>query len=127
MTLLLLAVVGGVGAAARFVIDALVARHSPLRIPTGTLVVNVSGSLLLGALTGWVAFGHGGHLATDLRAVIGTGFCGGYTTFSTASVETVRLWAGEGSVTGLGYAATTLVGCVAAAALGLWIGSVAAG
>jgi CrcB protein len=125
VTLLLLAAAGGVGAAARFVVDAFVARNNSLRIPMGTLVVNVSGSLLLGLLTGWVAFGHGGDLAADLRAVVGTGFCGGYTTFSTASVETLRLWVGEGSLTGLGYAATTLVGSVAAAVLGLWVGSMA--
>ncbi len=123
MTLLLLAVAGGVGAGARFVVDGFVARRVPFRVPLGTLVVNLTGSLLLGLLMGWAFHRQGSSVAASLQAIAGTGFCGGYTTFSTAAVETVRLWAAEGATTGLGYAAGTLVGSVAAAATGLWLGS----
>lgn len=121
--MLLLAVAGGVGAVARFLADALIARHSSFRVPLGTMLINITGSLLLGLLTGLLTLGPPESTGATVRAVLGTGFCGGYTTFSTASVETVRLWIAEGRATGVGYAAATLVGSVAAAALGLGIAS----
>ena len=122
MTMLLLALAGGLGAVSRFVADAFVSRHKPFRMPLGTLLINVTGSLLLGVLAGALTAGAPDSTEAAVRAVLGTGFCGGYTTFSTASVETVRLWVAEGRSTGVGYAATTLAGSVAAAALGLWLG-----
>ena len=63
------------------------ARWAP-RIPAGTIAINLSGSLLLGVLTGLVVFHHA---SPTVALVAGTGFCGGYTTFSAASFETVRL------------------------------------
>lgn len=56
--------------------------------PWGTFIINVSGSLLLGLLAG-LALHH--HASAPVKLILGTGFCGGYTTFSTASFETVRL------------------------------------
>ena len=61
------------------------ASGGPTRFRVGTIVVNASGSLLLGILTGLSLY-HG--LGTHLLAVVGTGLCGGYTTWSTASWET---------------------------------------
>lgn len=123
---LLVALGGGAGAVTRFVTDSVVARRSRLRIPLGTLVINVSGSLLLGLLAGALgaaaADSPGGHLL----AVAGTGFCGGYTTFSTASLEVVRLWLGEGRATGWAYALATLAGSLLAAGVGLAIGGLLA-
>ncbi|KZF01065.1 MULTISPECIES: fluoride efflux transporter CrcB [unclassified Rhodococcus (in: high G+C Gram-positive bacteria)] len=85
-----IAAAGGLGAVFRFVVDAEVKSSLAARtsFPWATVGINVSGSFLLGVLAGWVMFRAG---STDVQAVIGTGFCGGYTTFSTASVETVRL------------------------------------
>ncbi|NUO90457.1 MAG: fluoride efflux transporter CrcB [Dermatophilaceae bacterium] len=123
--MLLLALAGGLGAVARFLADTFVARHNPLRMPLGTLLINVTGSLLLGFLTGLLSAGAGDSTGATVRAVLGTGFCGGYTTFSTASVESVRLWVAEGRATGVRYAAATLAGSVASAALGLWLGGIA--
>ena len=122
MITLLLALAGGLGATSRFVTDTLVARHNPFRVPLGTIVVNISGSFVLGLVTGLVALGPADSTAATVKAVLGTGFCGGYTTFSTASVETVRLWLAEDRTTGIRYAAVTLVASVAAAALGLTLG-----
>jgi len=79
---------GAAGAIARFVLDGAIKTRRTTVFPWATLVINVTGSLLLGVLTGLVIF-HGTPGA--LRTVLGTGFCGGYTTFSTASFETVRL------------------------------------
>ena len=58
------------------------------RLPIGTMTINVSGSLLFGLMTGLVLFHH---QSTQWATVGGTGFCGGFTTFSTASFESVRL------------------------------------
>lgn len=110
------ALAGGVGAAARFVVDGWVRSRWSRTFPLATLVVNVTGSFLAGLLTG-VALAH--DVGPDVLAVAATGFCGGYTTFSTVMVETVRLaqvrerwWA---ALNALG----TLVSCVAAAAGGV--------
>ncbi|MDQ2729788.1 MAG: CrcB family protein [Actinomycetota bacterium] len=79
---------GSAGAVARFLVDGAVGNRYAGRLPLGTMLINVTGSLVLGFLVGLVAFdGVSGQWAT----VAGTGFCGGYTTFSTASFETVRL------------------------------------
>jgi CrcB protein len=117
--MLLLALGGGLGAVTRFVVDAVVARRNPFRVPLGTMLINVTGSLVLGLVTGLLVAGSTGSASATVRAVLGTGFCGGYTTFSTASVETVRLWVAEGRSTGVRYAAVTLVGSLVAAAVGL--------
>ncbi len=87
------ALAGAAGAAARFVLDGVVrARRrtdvARAALPLGTPLVNVTGSALLGLITGLVLF-HGA--PQGWQVVAGTGFCGGYTTFSTAVFETVRL------------------------------------
>jgi CrcB protein len=115
--LILALVIGGaIGAPARLAVDELVQRRNAGVFPWGTLVINVTGSFVLGVLTGLVLY-HG--LGEVPRALIGTGFCGAYTTFSTFSYETVRL-VEEGSV---GAAVRNVAGSVAAglaaAALGL--------
>ena len=119
MTTLLIALAGGLGATARFVLDGVVARRNPFRFPLGTVVINVTGSLLLGLLTGAVV-AYGG--ADQVELVIGTGFLGGYTTFSTASVEAVRLAAGTRALAlSFAHAVGMLVLSLAAAGLGLWL------
>jgi CrcB protein len=122
MTAVLVALAGGLGAALRFVVDGLVARLNRFRLPLGTTVVNVSGSFLLGLLTGW-ALTHSGH--RELTLILGTGLLGGYTTFSTASVEAVRL-AGlsRSGLLAVGHAAGMLVLSLASAGLGLWLARV---
>ena len=87
------ALAGAAGAATRFVVDGLVRAHRSttgrwVALPVGTPLINVTGSLLLGLLTGLVLFQGTPHA---WQIVGGTGFCGGYTTFSTAVFETVRL------------------------------------
>lgn len=83
-----LTLAGGVGAAARFALDGAVRTRWPSQFPWGILLVNVLGSFLLGFLTGLVL---DGDADPAWRLVLGVGFCGGFTTFSTAMTDTVRL------------------------------------
>lgn len=117
-TALLVALCGGLGAMARYGLDraiTAVARRRERRVPGypwGITAVNLSGSLALGLLLG---------LAVDSPAVL-TGFLGGYTTFSTASLDTLRLFRerriGAALLNGLGM----LLGCAVLAALGIILG-----
>ncbi len=114
---------GATGAVARFMVDALIKQRWRSPFPLGTLVINVTGSLLLGVLAGLVLF-HGQPSAC--QTVIGTGFCGGYTTFSTASFETVRLVQQRRRMYALANAVGSLVVSVAACAAGFalaWVTS----
>jgi CrcB protein len=77
-------VLGGLGAVARFLIDGVVSLSSTGQFPVGTLVVNISGALLLGLLAGIALHGDGYLLA-------GTATLGSYTTFSTWMLESRRL------------------------------------
>lgn len=115
-----IAVAGGLGTVARVVIDGLIKSRMSGAIPWGTIAINVSGSLLLGFAAGLAA---GQMLPEEWFLIVGTGFLGGYTTFSTASFETVRLvqeraWAAS-AVSALG----TLVIATGAAGVGLWLGA----
>ena len=86
MTVLLVIVGAMVGAPLRYLTDrAVQSRHDSV-FPWGTLAVNLSGCLVLGALAG-----AGTALPTPLLTLLGTGFCGALTTYSTFSYETVRL------------------------------------
>jgi CrcB protein len=113
---LVVAAAGGAGSVAR----ALLIHHVGLRrsdpLPLGTMVVNASGSLVLGVLTG-LALYHG--LVPRVLAIAGVGFCGGYTTWSTASWETVHLVQTGHGRTALVYTLGSLVVCLAAAAAGI--------
>jgi CrcB protein len=82
------ALLGGVGALCRFLIDRAVSTRAPGGFPFGTLVVNLSGALLLGFLGG---LGGGLALPAHMALLVGTGFVGSYTTFSTWMLETQRL------------------------------------
>jgi CrcB protein len=113
-----LSIAGGVGAATRYVVDSRVHGRWPVEFPIGTLGINVTGSFILGILTGLV-IAHGA--SGDLRTIAGTGFCGGYTTFSAASVEAVRLAEQRRWVPCLAYAAGSLVLALLAAGAGLAI------
>ncbi|KAF2412097.1 CrcB protein [Microbacterium sp. B35-04] len=84
--LLLAALAGGVGAGLRYIVDRLLTPVRGMGFPWGILVVNVSGSFALGVITGL-----GAAIAPELSLVLGLGLLGGYTTFSTVSVETVLL------------------------------------
>jgi CrcB protein len=115
---LVVALAGGLGAVTRFLLDTWIGHRSQgSRVPLGTLAINVTGSFLLGLLAGWWMFRTGD---PGWKLVLGTGFLGGYTTFSTASVEAARLYRAGRGWTVLAHAGGMLVLSVLGAGLGLW-------
>jgi CrcB protein len=109
------AAVGGAAAIARFAVDRSVGRRFGGAFPYGTLVVNLSGSFLLGLVTGLA-------LSTDAALIVGTAAIGTYTTFSTWMFETDRL-AESGALRAAAVnLAVSIVFGVALAALGRTIG-----
>jgi fluoride exporter len=109
------AILGGLGSLARFMLDGAVSSRSSSRFPFGTFVVNASGALALGLLTGLA-------LSGEALLLVGSATIGSYTTFSTWMLETHRL--GEDGQL-LAGALNVIVGVVAglvAAAIGRSIG-----
>lgn len=114
------AVAGGLGAASRLLLDGLIrARTRGSGLPWGTIAINLSGSLLLGVLLGLAA---GLWVSPEWMQILGVGFLGGYTTFSTASFETVRLLQERRRGAALFNGIGVLVAAAAAAGLGYWLG-----
>ena len=85
---LLVSLAAAAGAGARYSMDILVQRRHASGLPWGTFVINMSGSLLLGLVTG-LSLHHG--LGPDVTTILGVGLLGGYTTWSTFTWETFAL------------------------------------
>ena len=116
MLVLGIAIAGAVGAPTRYLLEAWVQPRLTTAFPVATLVINVSGSLALGFLTGLVLY-HA--FPTTPKTVLGTGFCGAYTTFSTFAFDSVRLAEERKRRVALLNVAASLVLPALAAALGL--------
>ena len=82
----------GIGGALRHGVNVGCARMCGTALPWGTLTVNVLGSLVMGVLTGWLAFRAGEGWSQPLRLFLTTGILGGFTTFSAFSLDSVMLW-----------------------------------
>lgn len=102
---LVVGLAAGLGAVSRYVLDQVVEHQHDSDFPFGTLVVNLTGSLVLGLVTG-LSVHHG--LADGTTAVLSAGFCGGYTTWSTYAYESLAL----GEAGNLLAASANLVGSV---------------
>jgi CrcB protein len=120
MTPVLIALAGSLGAMTRFVLDGHIKVRYNSPFPWATFIINVTGSFVLGLASGVLLHHHGFSTA---EAVTGIGFCGGYTTFSTASFETVRLFEKRNYKAAFGNAAGSLLAVLVAASLGLLFGS----
>ena len=115
MTAVLVLLGGAVGAAARYLTDVSVRRRHSAEFPWGTFTVNMVGCFVLGLVaaagSAWVL------------TLVGTGFCGAFTTFSTFGYESVRLREhGETGAAWANVAGSVVVG-MGAAVLGWWLGS----
>jgi CrcB protein len=121
LTVTLAVALGGlVGAPARNLVDTWVSDRVAGDLPWGTAVVNVSGSVVLGVVTGLLLNHHVGPVP---RALVATGFCGAYTTFSTFTYETMALLEdgrlAEATFNALGSLAIGLLAATAGVAIGL--------
>jgi CrcB protein len=104
------ALLGGAGAVARFLLDGAVAARTRGAFPAGTLLVNLSGSVVLGLLAGAT-------LRADALVLAGTALVGAYTTFSTWMLESHRLGeAGRGGLLWANLAVSLVLGLAAAEA-----------
>lgn len=114
LVFLLVALAGGLGAAARYLVDSGFGTLLGTRYPWGILVINLSGSFLIGLVVGALP---------GAALIVGTGFLGGYTTFSTAMVDTVALWRDGARGAALFNALGMLLLGVLAALAGLLLGT----
>jgi len=120
VTVLGVMVAGACGAVLRYLVDHTVQRRAGSDFPLGTLVINVTGSLVLGILAG-SALHHG--ISATWLAVAGTGLLGSYTTFSTFTFDSVRLAETDRWGLSLLNVAVTIALGLGTAALGLALGS----
>lgn len=113
VTVLLVALGGAAGASLRYLASRALDTHPDHPWPRGTLLVNLIGSLILGGLLGGAVDGPG-------FALVGTGLCGGLTTYSSFAVQSVEVGPRRGSA----YVVLTILGCLLTAAAG-WLASAA--
>jgi CrcB protein len=88
MNILLLSIGGALGAVSRYKLGILMMKHEKHTFPFGTFLINITGALLLGILCGL-------NISGNYYLLLGDGFCGAFTTFSTFSVESVQLIRGK--------------------------------
>ena len=116
MILLLIAIGGAAGSVLRYLIGGRVQRFAPHGFPLGTLFVNVAGCFLIGILIRQFM-----NIQTHnyLRALLVVGFCGGFTTFSAFSMETVGLIEGGEYARAISYIALSVLLCLTATVAGM--------
>src|ERR1700709_481411 len=98
------AVGGALGSVARFWLTGIMTALTGARFPWGTLLINIVGSLVIGLAAGATLVPVRVGLHPDIRIFLMTGVCGGFTTFSAFSLQTLELLQGGEVAAGLGYA-----------------------
>lgn len=112
---------GGFGALSRHGVNLAASRIAGFDFPLGTMFINITGSFLMGILAAWFAFRGAGGLTQHMRLLLTTGVLGGYTTFSTFSLEAALLWE-RGAVSGaLFYVLGSVMLSILSLFLGLWL------
>ncbi|HJS09846.1 fluoride efflux transporter CrcB [Sphingopyxis sp.] len=109
---------GAIGAGARHLVGQAVLARFGAAFPWGTLSINIVGSLLMGLLVGWLARSGGGDTT---RLFVGVGILGGFTTFSSFSMEYWMLFERGQNAQAAAYVVASVIGAIAACGLGLFI------
>src|SRR3954454_11619303 len=116
MILILIAVGGAAGSIVRYLLGRAVQGMSPSGFPIGTMIVNISGCFLIGVLLRQFL---NMQISAELRALLVVGFCGGFTTFSTFSAETVGLIEGGEYGRAATYVILSVILCLVATFAGI--------
>ena len=116
MTVVWVMVAGGLGSGARYLVGQWAGPALGASFPFGTLIVNLVGCFLLGAV---VQLSATGSWSPELRTAIAAGFLGGFTTYSSFNQETIALLTGGAAGVAATYVAVTIAGGLAAGSLGL--------
>lgn len=116
------AVGGAIGSVARFWLTAVMTTLTGPRFPWGTLLINVLGSFVIGLVAGFTLTPERIAIHPNVRIFLMTGVCGGFTTFSAFSLQTLELMQGGELVPAFGYAAGSVVLCVIATYCGWLLG-----
>lgn len=115
--LLAVGIGGAAGSIARYVLSyTMLAEQTLCGFPAGTFTVNAVGSLLIGLLAGAAAD------SAFVMRLLAIGFCGGFTTFSTFSADTVRLLRDGQYAPAALYMGLSIIVCIACVAVGIWFG-----
>ena len=122
MGYLAVALGGAAGAMLRYGLSGWVQGAGGFGFPFGTLTVNVIGSFIIGLILQWSTDRF--MFSPEVRLLITTGFCGGLTTFSTFSYETLRLLEGQQWLLALANIALNVALCLAAVVAGVWVARV---
>jgi CrcB protein len=121
MLIIMIAAGSAIGGVFRYLLTAYVQQHTGTEFPLGTLTVNIVGSLLLGIFLRYALGSQ--EISAETRALLTTGFCGGFTTFSTFSYESVRLLQDGDYRRAATYVLASVAVSLAAMFLGLAIGA----
>ena len=116
---LAVAVGGALGAMARYGVSSIIFNPSSQKFPWATMSVNVLGSFVMGLL--FVIIVEKGALPTEMRSLLMIGFLGAFTTFSTFSLDALGLWQNGHLLLALVYALGTVVLCLAAISIAVWL------
>lgn len=111
---------GGLGSVVRYLMQRWISLLHQLNFPFGTLAVNIVACFVLGWIIGLAD--HRQYLSPDSRIFWAVGFCGGFSTFSTFSAETLALFQEPAVMSGLVYIVSSVVLCLGATILGVYVG-----
>jgi fluoride exporter len=120
MILLYIAVGSAAGGVLRYLLGGVIQRAAGGTFPLGTLIINITGSFLLGFLYRYSA--DSAAISAELRTMLTIGLCGGYTTFSSFSFESVRLLEDGQVGRAMVYVGLSVILCLAGTALGIMAG-----
>ena len=118
-SLLFVGLGGGIGSIFRYLTSFYIARYVPAKFPLATFTANILGCFLIGLLFGY--FEKNNVVNSDMKLLFVTGFCGGYTTFSTFGYENISLFQSNNSLLAFAYIGASLIFGLLAVWLGLFL------
>lgn len=122
MIYVLIALGGALGSIARYWLSGVVETQVGSAFPWGTFLVNLSGCILIGFFAGLGSAGARWFAGQEARALLLVGLCGGYTTFSAFSLQTLELLRAGDGLRAVGYTLASVIVCL----LGVWLGQLLA-